>query len=74
MRKCFLFLMCSFGLVTQAQVTQLSEGFTEGKTVWILRAGGSFNGVSGDRVDTQEKSWKDGWKSRACLTPEGKRR
>ena len=31
MRKCFLFLMCSFGLVSQAQVTQLLEGFTEGK-------------------------------------------
>jgi hypothetical protein len=62
MRKCFLFLMCSFGLVSQAQVTQLSESFTKGKTVWILRVGGSFNGVSGDRVDAQEKAWtKDKW-------------
>ena len=62
MRKCFMFLMCSFGLASQAQITQLSEGFTEDKTIWILRVGGSFNGVSGKRVDTQEKAWtKDKW-------------
>lgn len=62
MRKCFLFLMCSFGLAFQVQITQLSEGFKEDKTIWILRVGGSFNGVSGERVDTQEKAWtKDKW-------------
>lgn len=62
MRKCFIFLMCSFGLASQAQVTQLSEGFTEGKTVWILRVGGSYNGASGEWVDAQEKTWtKDKW-------------
>lgn len=62
MKKFFLFWMCSFVLVSQAQVTQLSKGFTEGNTVWILRVGGLFNGVSGDRVDTQKKSWtKDKW-------------
>ncbi len=53
----FSLLMCASGLAIQAQVTQFPDGFTSGKTVWIVRAGASLNGVSGDGVDAT----KDGW-------------
>lgn len=53
----FSLLVCTSGLAAQAQVTQLPDGFTSGKTVWIVRAGASLNGVSGDGVDAT----KDGW-------------
>lgn len=61
-RKVFSLAFCAFALTIQAQVTQLSDGFTEGSTVWILRVGGSLNGVSGDGIDSQEKAWSsDKW-------------
>ena len=53
----FSLLVCTSGLAAQAQVTQLPDGFTSGKTVWIVRAGASLNGVSGDGVNAT----KDGW-------------
>lgn len=53
----FSLIICASGLVTQAQVTQLPNDFTSGKTVWIVRAGASLSGVSGDGVDAM----KDGW-------------
>lgn len=43
----FSLLVCTSGLAAQAQVTQLPDGFTSRKTVWIVRAGASLNGVSG---------------------------
>lgn len=63
MKKLFLtIVVCSSSLFSHGQVTQLSDEFTEGGTVWVLRAGCSFNGVSGDAVDSQEKSWsKKSW-------------
>lgn len=51
-------LVCLSGLVSQAQITKLPEGFTSGKTVWIVRAGASFNGASGDGVDATKDNWK----------------
>ena len=54
----FSLLVCATDLAAQAQVTKLPEGFTSGKTVWMVRAGASLNGVSGDGVDAS----KDGWK------------
>lgn len=52
------FLVCATGLATQAQVTKLSEGFTSGKTVWMVRAGASLNGASGDGVDATKDDWE----------------
>ena len=50
-----LLFMCSLVLASQAQeVLQLPEGFSGGKTVWIVRAGASFSGVSGKGIDAQE--------------------
>ena len=41
-----LLFMCSLVLASQAQeVLQLPEGFSGGKTVWIVRAGASFSEV-----------------------------
>ena len=54
------FLVCATGLATQAQVTKLSEGFTSGKTVWMVRAGASLNGASGDGVDATKDDWEKG--------------
>lgn len=63
MRKLMMLLFgCSVGLAMQAQVTKLPEGFTSKKTVWIVRAGASFNSVTGDGVDATKKNWKkSGW-------------
>ena len=53
-----LVFMCSLVLASQAQeVLQLPSGFSEGKTVWIVRAGASFSGVSGKGIDAQEDAW-----------------
>ena len=62
MKKLMTFvIMCSFVLVSQAQeVLQLPEGFSGGKTVWIVRAGASFSGVTGKGIDAQEDSWTKG--------------
>ena len=54
----FSLLVCATGLVTQAQVTKLPEGFTSGKTVWMVRAGASLNGASGDGVDATLDGWE----------------
>lgn len=51
-------LVCATGLITQAQVTKLPEGFTSGKTVWMVRAGASLNGASGDGVDATLDNWE----------------
>ena len=58
-----LMFMCSLGFVSQAQeVLQLPEGFSGGKTVWIVRAGASFSGVTGKGIDAQEDVWaKSKW-------------
>ena len=58
-----LAFMCSLVLASQAQeVLQLPSGFTEGKTVWIVRAGVSFSGVFGKGIDAQEDAWaKNKW-------------
>lgn len=57
----FLLFMCSLGLVSQAQeVLQLPEGFSGGETIWIVRAGVSFSGVTGKGIDAQEDSWTKG--------------
>ena len=61
MKKLFIFLiMCVNGLALQAQVTELPEGFTSKSTVWIVRAGANFSGVSGDGVDATKDSWEKG--------------
>ena len=62
-KKVILAFLCSFGLALQAQdVLQLPDGFTGGKTVWIIRAGASFSGASGDGIDAQEDAWeKNKW-------------
>ncbi len=41
-----------------------------GKTVWIVRAGVGFNGVTGDRKDVQQRQWSaDGWSGEfKCVT------
>lgn len=58
----FSLLVCATGLAAQAQVTKLPEGFTSGKTVWMVRAGASFNGTSGDGVDAAKDNWeKNKW-------------
>ena len=47
-----LLFMYSLVFVSQAQeVLKLPSGFTDGKTIWIVRAGASFSGVSGDGID-----------------------
>ena len=56
----FSLLMCTTGFAAQAQVTRLPEGFTSGKTVWIVRAGACLNGTSGDGIDAT----LDGWEAR----------
>lgn len=56
-----LLFMYSLVFVSQAQeVLKLPSGFTDGKTIWIVRAGASFSGVSGDGIDAQERSWTKG--------------
>lgn len=55
----FSLLVCTVGLAMQAQVTNLPAGFKSGKFVWIVRAGVSLNGVSGDGVDATKDSWED---------------
>ena len=57
MKKSFLFLLCSFGLASQAQVMQLSEGFTEGNSFWILRVGSLFDGAYRDWVDMWQRGF-----------------
>lgn len=53
-----LLFMCSLALASQAQeVLQLPSGFSGGKTVWIIRAGANFSGVSGKGIDAQEDAW-----------------
>ena len=54
----FSLFVCASGFAAQAQVTQLPDGFTSGKTVWIIRAGASLNGVSGDGVDAVKDKWE----------------
>ena len=54
----FSLLVCATGLAAQAQVTKLPEGFTSGKTVWMVRAGASLNGASGDGVDATLDGWE----------------
>lgn len=58
-----LLFMCSLVLASQAQeVLQLPSGFSGGKTVWIIRAGANFSGVSGKGIDAQEDAWvKNKW-------------
>ena len=61
-RLVFSLLMCATGLAAQAQVTNLPEGFTYGKAVWMVRAGASLSSVSGDGVDATKDSWeKNKW-------------
>lgn len=57
-RLVLLFLVCITGLAAQAQVTKLPRGFTSGKTVWIIRAGASLNGASGDGIDATKDYWE----------------
>lgn len=64
MKKLMTFVfLCSLVLVSQAQeVFQLPKGYSGGKTVWIVRAGVSFSGVSGKGIDAQEDAWaKSKW-------------
>lgn len=59
MRKLvFSLLVFATGLAAQAQVTKLPEGFTSGKTVWMVRAGASLNDASGDGVDATLDNWE----------------
>lgn len=52
-----IFAMCAVGVVSQAQVTELPDGFTSGKTVWMVHAGAGFNGVSTDGIETGTNLW-----------------
>ena len=54
----FLLLVSILGLGAKAQVTRLPDGFTSGKTVWIVRVGASLNRVSDDGVDATKDSWE----------------
>ena len=49
--------VCAYWLSTLAQVTQLPDNFTSGKAVWIVRAGASYNGVTGSGIDDQKDTW-----------------
>ena len=61
MKLLFLLFMYSLGLASQAQeVLQLPEGFSGGKTIWIVHVGASFSGVTGKGIDAQEDSWTKG--------------
>ena len=48
---------CIGGLPLQAQESSLPAGFTTGDNVWIVRAGLSFNNVSGDGVLDTKANW-----------------
>ena len=50
---------CVLALSAQAQILKLPDGFISGKTVWMLRFGGSINNVTGD-LDDYRQSWEDG--------------
>ena len=52
-----IFVMCAAGVVSQAQVTELPEGFTSGKTVWMVHIGAGFNSVSSDGIETGANDW-----------------
>ena len=52
-----IFVMCAAGVVSQAQVTELPEGFTSGKTVWMVHIGAGFNSVSSDGIEAGANDW-----------------
>jgi len=54
----FSLLVCATEFAAQAQVTKLPDGFTSGKTVWMVRAGASLSTVTGDGVDAAKEDWK----------------
>lgn len=53
-----LLLVCIMGIASQAQVTNLPEGFTSNKAVWIVRAGIGFSGASGEGMDAIKENWE----------------
>lgn len=62
MKRFYLLCVCAYGIGLHAQVTQLPENFTSGKTVWMVRIGASFNGVTGSGVNDQKDTWnKNGY-------------
>ena len=48
---------CIWGLPVQAQESSLPAGFTTGDNIWIVRAGLTFNNVSGDGVLDTKANW-----------------
>jgi len=52
-----IFAMCAVGVVSQAQVTELPDGFTSGKTVWMVHLGAGFNSVSSDGIAVGANYW-----------------
>lgn len=49
--------ICAYGLATQAQITQLPDNFSSG-TLWIVRVGANYNGVTGSGIDDQKDAWE----------------
>lgn len=47
-----------FSLSASAQTVTQLPWLKDSKTVWIVRAGASFNGVSGSAIDAQKESWQ----------------
>ena len=61
MKKIALFVLwCIAWSAVQAQGVLTLPDFNSGKTVWYVRAGASFSGVTGSGVDKQEDAWRKG--------------
>ncbi len=64
MKKIALFLF-ALAATTTAGAKSVGEtlelpDFSSGETVWIVRAGVGFNGVTGSNIDTQKAIWENG--------------
>lgn len=50
--------MSLMGISSHAQEVLELPDFNSGKAVWFVRAGASFNGVTGSGIDDQESTWR----------------
>jgi hypothetical protein len=57
MRLFLLLCLCTYGLISQAQISSLPKGFSSGELVWYARTGLSLNGITGPGVDDEKTNW-----------------